>query len=130
MSFGFGVGLSGFSPSGFGSHGLGALDLNNIIAQGFKFGETFLNAKYSKDAAKFGAGSYVSQLPTRTDSTTLTAEQLAAIAAAQRGGGGVGVGIDKDGVRLSDGTHIGWTTIALAGFAIYLIQSPGFSRRR
>jgi hypothetical protein len=46
------------------------------------------------------------------------------------GAGGVGIGIDGQGIRLSDGSHIGWLPIALVGGAFFLLQSPGFSRKR
>ena len=43
---------------------------------------------------------------------------------------GVGFGIDGQGLRLSDGSHIGWTTIAIAGVGLYLLQRPGYQKRR
>jgi hypothetical protein len=47
-----------------------------------------------------------------------------------RNTGGVGIGIDGQGIRLSDGSHISWIWIIGGIVIIYLIQSPGFSRRR
>ena len=44
-------------------------------------------------------------------------------------GAGVGIGIDGQGIRLSDGSHIGWFPIAGVTLAIFLLQSKGFSRR-
>jgi hypothetical protein len=42
---------------------------------------------------------------------------------------GVGFGIDGNGIRLSDGSHIGWVPIFLVGFGFVLIQSRPFTRR-
>ena len=42
---------------------------------------------------------------------------------------GVGFGVDTRGIRLSDGSYIGWGVIALAGGVILLIQTRPFSRR-
>jgi hypothetical protein len=53
----------------------------------------------------------------------------AAYLRSQAGGGGVGFGIDEKGLRLSDGTHITWGTMAIVGVAIVLLQSKGFQRR-
>jgi hypothetical protein len=44
-------------------------------------------------------------------------------------GGGVGIGLDGAGIRLSDGSHIGWLPIAGVGLGLVLLQSKGFSRR-
>jgi hypothetical protein len=44
--------------------------------------------------------------------------------------GGVGIGFDSSGLRLSDGSHISWIVIAAVVFGFFLLQSPGFSRRR
>jgi hypothetical protein len=42
---------------------------------------------------------------------------------------GVGFGIDGQGIRMSDGSHIGWLPIAGVVVAFSLLQSRGFSRR-
>jgi hypothetical protein len=42
---------------------------------------------------------------------------------------GVGLGIDGTGIRLSDGSHIGWLPIGFGIGALVLLQSKGFSRR-
>jgi len=42
---------------------------------------------------------------------------------------GVGLGVDSRGIRLSDGSYIGWGVIALVGGVILLIQTRPFSRR-
>lgn len=46
------------------------------------------------------------------------------------GAGGVGIGIDGQGIRLSDGSHIGWLPIGAVVLGFVLLQSQGFSRRR
>jgi hypothetical protein len=43
---------------------------------------------------------------------------------------GVGFGLDSQGIRLSDGSHIGWFPIIGCVVVLFLIQSPGFTRRR
>lgn len=43
---------------------------------------------------------------------------------------GVGFGIDSNGIRLSDGSHIGWFPIIGVIGLFFLIQTPGFTRRR
>ena len=43
--------------------------------------------------------------------------------------GGIGIGVDGQGIRLSDGSHIGWGTIAIVVGGIFLLQSRGFSRK-
>lgn len=43
---------------------------------------------------------------------------------------GVGIGIDGQGIRLSDGSHIGWLPIGAVVLGLFLLQSQGFSRRR
>lgn len=65
-----------------------------------------------------------------------TAAQLAQIQAQQAGfnpsatpSGGVGLGIDGQGVRLSDGSHIGWLPIGAVALGFMLLQSKGISRR-
>jgi hypothetical protein len=62
----------------------------------------------------------------------LAQAQAQAAATAASGGNppGVGFGVDGQGLRLSDGSHIGWSTIGIAGLAFYLIQSKGFEKRR
>jgi hypothetical protein len=57
----------------------------------------------------------------------LTPEQYQAWLASQRGG--VGFGVDGQGIRLSDGSHISWVMIALVVGGFMLIQSRPFSRR-
>lgn len=42
---------------------------------------------------------------------------------------GVGIGVDGSGIRLSDGSHIGWFPIIGLIGVIFLLQSPGFQRR-
>jgi hypothetical protein len=42
---------------------------------------------------------------------------------------GVGIGVDSNGVRLSDGSHLGWFPIVGVIGAFFLLQSKGFSRR-
>jgi len=59
----------------------------------------------------------------------LQAQQQAALLAQQQGGGGVGFGLDGNGIRLSDGSHIGWFPIIGVIGAFALLQSKGFSRR-
>ena len=116
------AGLAGFN-----------LDLNNIISQGFDLGKTFLTSKYGKDAAKFGAGPYVQQGSSNYSASGVNADQLALLQqqyALQQQQQGVGFGIDGQGLRMSDGSHIGWPVMGLAALALYLLQSPGFSRRR
>jgi hypothetical protein len=44
-------------------------------------------------------------------------------------GGGIGFGVDSQGIRLSDGSHIGWFPIIGVIGVFFLLQSPGFSRR-
>jgi hypothetical protein len=43
---------------------------------------------------------------------------------------GVGIGVDGQGIRLSDGSHISWLVIAGGVGVFMLLQHPGFSRRR
>lgn len=47
----------------------------------------------------------------------------------QRSPGGVGFGVDGQGIRLSDGSHIGWFPIAGVVLAFVLIQSRPLTRR-
>lgn len=42
---------------------------------------------------------------------------------------GIGIGIDANGIRLSDGSHISWILIGGIVLAIALVQSKGFQRR-
>lgn len=47
----------------------------------------------------------------------------------QRTSTGVGFGVDGQGIRLSDGSHIGWFPIAGLVLAFVLLQSRPLSRR-
>jgi hypothetical protein len=60
-----------------------------------------------------------------------TAEQWAAYQRSRGGGDNSGVGIQfvKDGIMLWDGTTIKWTSMALLGLALVLLQSKGLQRR-
>ena len=107
---------------GLGDLGLslpgGGFDWMGVINRGFDFGNNFINQKYAKDAAKYtGGGGGVNYQ-----------NQYGALPPAAPPGG-VGVGVDGQGIRLSDGSHIGWPLIALGVGAIFLLQSPGYSRR-
>lgn len=42
---------------------------------------------------------------------------------------GVGLAITRNGIRLSDGSYIGWLPIGGVVVAVFLLQSKGFSRR-
>jgi hypothetical protein len=42
---------------------------------------------------------------------------------------GVGFGVDSRGIRLSDGSYIGWGVVALGGGIILLVQARPFSRK-
>lgn len=59
MSLGFMLPSSsgGGDVFGGGSSGSG-FDWSNVINQGFAFGQTFLQAKYAKDASKYAGGYY------------------------------------------------------------------------
>jgi hypothetical protein len=41
----------------------------------------------------------------------------------------IGFGVDSQGVRLSDGSHIGWFPIVGVIGVFFLLQQPGFTRR-
>jgi hypothetical protein len=114
-------GTPGFNPS---SGGGGGFDWGNLITQGFNFGNTFLTAKYAASAAKYGAGPYVQPAGQQQQ---LTAAQIAALQRDQ--GGGIGFGLDGQGLRLSDGSHIGWLPIVGVAGAFFLLQSQGIQRR-
>lgn len=82
-----------------------------------------------KTAASIWGNQYQPQ-PTYTPtySTDYAALQAAALARANAGDG-VGIGVDGSGIRLSDGSHIGWLPIGAVVFGFFLLQSRGFSRR-
>ena len=126
-------GAQGLGFYGHESQGLGSIDLNAIINRGFDFGNLFIQSKYAKDAAKFTGGNNAFQLqPTGGNPDAAMLAELERLRAlnAGGGGGGVGFGIDSQGLRLSDGSHIGWPIIGIVGLGIYLVQSPGFTKRR
>ena len=114
--------------------GFGKIDLNNILGRGFDFGDRFLEAWEKRGVARYtqqlpyfdpyaGAAAGVARQP--------SAEEIAALLQAQRQQGqGIGLGIDSQGIRLSDGSHIGWFPVIGVLAALYLIQSPSFSRTR
>ncbi len=49
--------------------------------------------------------------------------------APSRSNSGIGFGVDSQGVRLSDGSHIGWFPIVGVIGIFFLLQQPGFTRR-
>jgi hypothetical protein len=100
------------------------LDLNAIIGRGFDFGNNFLSAKYAKDAAKFGAGAFTlqQQQPQQQQQQNFVPPPPDPSALATGA-------ITSDGIKFGD-TRISWPTIALAAVGVYLVQSPGFSKRR
>jgi hypothetical protein len=61
--------------------------------------------------------------------TTLPANYGSTYNTVPNPGGGIGIGVDSRGIRLSDGSHIGWFPIIGVGFGLFLLQSKGFSRR-
>ncbi len=99
----------------------GGIDWNNVFGQSVATLNNFLTLKYSKDAAKYGVG--VTGQPA-VNYTTQGASPYGAAPPA-----GVGIGVDGQGIRLSDGSHIGWAPIMLGVGALVLLQSKGFSRR-
>jgi hypothetical protein len=56
--------------------------------------------------------------------------QLALLQQQRTPTGGIGIGIDGQGIRLSDGSHIGWFPIVAVIGVFFLLQSPGFTRRK
>ena len=77
-------------------------------------------APYQASVAQAGAGYY---RPTQT----LTYEQQLALAARNREG--VGLGVDSSGIRLSDGSRIGWfPIIGVIGF-FYVLQARPLTRK-
>lgn len=124
-TFLFATGLSGLSVGYLpNTQSQPKVNWQQIIDRGFDFGNTFLQNKYAKDAAKYSP-------------TGLNIPSNYQIPAGQYqlnpGGApppGVGFGLDGTGIRLSDGSHIGWTTIALAAGAFFLLQSRPVTRAR
>ena len=122
----------GFVPIGggniFGGNGGRGFDWSRLIDPISNFGNKFLEVKYAKDAAKYtggnsgGAGAY--------PNNTLTAAQLAEIERARRDADDYASGsISEKGIKIGN-TTISWPVLALGAVGIYLVQSPGFSRRR
>jgi hypothetical protein len=103
--------------------GLGAIDLNAIIQQGFSFGTTFLNTKYGKDAAKYGAGPFVTQQaqPTQTQLQQQALLQQALLqqqAPASQISGGIGAGFANFAAQFG----VSPTTLAIIGIGgLYLL---------
>lgn len=117
-----------------GLNGLGAIDWDSLFDRGFDFGNTFLQQWGNRGAYEHGVNPNVGTGVTTTQG--LTAAQIQTMIAAQNaannaaGGGGVGLGIDSSGIRLSDGSHIGWFPIIAVLGGVVLLQSSGFQRRR
>jgi hypothetical protein len=103
-------------------------DWGSIIGQGFDFGKTFLNNKYAKDAAKYGAGQYVQQQPQGTTPAQQIDPAVLALLQKQQQQG-VGFGFDSEGLRMSDGSHISWMVIFIVILAFFLLQSRPLSRK-
>lgn len=101
--------------------GLGAFDWQNLIGQGFQFGNNFLSAKYGKDAAKYQALA-AAAAPAAAAATTTTAptaaEEEAALKAKATG----------SGFYLGQ-TFIPWSYVVAGGGIFALIQMTGFSRK-
>lgn len=81
-------------------------------------GKTLSNifAPYQTSAAQAGVGVY--RQPTNYDPNYRQAPNRS-----------VGIGLDSSGIRLSDGSHLGWLPIGAVVFGFFLLQSKGFSRR-
>ena len=113
------------------SGGGGGFQWSSLIAPIANFGQTFLQTKYGKDAAKFGAGPYAQQQATQP-AGSLTPDQILALVAAKKAeeeDAGAGFKFTSDGLKIG-GSTITWPVLCLGVAAIYLIQSPSFSRRR
>jgi hypothetical protein len=113
--------------AGLEAQGMGDLSpaLLDIINRGFDFGNTFLSAKYAKDAARFtGGGNFQLQ----TTGATNDAQALLVAEQYRRAQELASASITADGLLIG-GTRITWPTIAIVGVGVYLLQSQGFSRR-
>jgi hypothetical protein len=104
--------------------GLSGIDWGGLIGQGFDFGKNFINQKYAKDAAKHTAAA---QAAIQYQPAVQTFNSNPGSSAPPPPG--VGFGIDSQGVRLSDGSHIGWPVIGIVGLGFFLLQSRGFQKR-
>lgn len=113
------------------AQGLSDLDLNAIINRGFDFGNLFIQSKYAKDAARFTGGNNAFQLqPTAPAGGGLTAAQYEELLRRQQSNDDLAsASINAEGIKFGN-TRVSWPTIAIAGLAFYLVQSPGFTRRR
>jgi hypothetical protein len=111
---------------GFGGMGagMGAIDWNSIIGRGFDFGNNVIAQWGNRQAYRSGinpnapAGTYQ---PVSYVSNT----QPAGITPVTPG---VGFGLDSQGIRLSDGSHIGWLPIAGVVVGLKLLQAKPYRR--
>jgi hypothetical protein len=94
------------------------------------FGNQFLQQWGNRGVAAAGVNPYASSLQTTGGLTQAQYAEQERLRALSNNSGGVGFGFDSQGLRLSDGSHIGWTTIAVVVGGFYLVQSPGFTKRR
>jgi hypothetical protein len=106
-----------------------------IIAPVTSFGHQFLQQWGNREAYRHQVNpnappaSYQTGIPAGMTPEAY-AQLLAAQAAAARGGGdGLGIRFADGHLWLGENTKISYTTLMIAGFGLYLIQSPGFQRK-
>lgn len=111
------------------SRSSGGFDWSRLIEPISNFGQTFLQSKYAKDAAKFGAGAYVQQ----QQGQGMTPEEVAALVRAQqeaaaKADSSIGIKFTDKGLQLGSST-LTWPVMGLGLAAFFLIQHSGFQKR-